>query len=122
MAALTKDRNIFYREGIELEFSVAANTRIFAGSLVCVNSDGYVVPAADSSNLIFAGVAFEQVDNSTGANGDKTIRVRRSGVFEFNALSIAQTMVGTAMYAADDQTFDDASGLSNDVRVGILTK
>lgn len=122
MAALTRDRNTFYREGVEIEFPVATNTKVYAGSLVCVNSNGYIVPAADSPNFTFVGVALEQVDNGTGSNGDKSIRVRRTGVFEFNAVSITQAMVGSAMYAADDQTFDDAAGLTNDVKVGILTR
>ena len=38
MAALTKDRATPYREGIEVEFPVAANAKIFAGSLVCASA------------------------------------------------------------------------------------
>jgi hypothetical protein len=122
MAGLTRDRATAYREGIELEYPVAAATKIYAGSLVCVNSDGYAVPAADTSGYRFVGAAMEQMDNSSGANGDQVVRVRRSGVFEFDAVSITQAMVGDAMYAVDDHTFDDASGPTNDVKVGVLAK
>lgn len=122
MAALSKDRATSYREGIELEFPVAASTKIYAGSLVCVNTDGYAVPAADTSGYLFMGVALEQVDNSTGANGAKNVRLRRTGVFQFDATSITQDMVGQPMYAMDDHTFDDAAGPTNDVKVGILVK
>ncbi len=66
MSALTRDRATPYREGIEVEYPVAANTKIYAGSLVCVNAAGYAVPAADTSGYRFAGVALEQVDNSGG--------------------------------------------------------
>ena len=69
-----------------------------------------------------AGVALEQVDNSDGSDGGKIVRLRRAGVFEFDAVSISQDMVGTPMYAADDHTFDDAEGLTNDIRVGLLVK
>lgn len=122
MTALTKDRTTPYREGIEVEYPVAANTKIYAGSLVCVNANGYVVPAADTSGYLFVGVAMEQMDNSTGANGAKSVRLRRTGVFEFDAASITQAMVGAPMYAVDDHTFDDAAGPTNDVKVGLLVK
>ncbi len=122
MSALTRDRATPYREGIEIEYSVAANTKIFAGSLVCVNATGYAVPAADTSGYRFAGVAMEQVDNSGGSDGAKVVRLRRAGVFEFDAVSIIQDMVGVDMYAADDHTFDDAAGPTNDIKVGQLVK
>jgi hypothetical protein len=122
MSALTRDRATPYREGIEVEYPVAANTKIFAGSLVCVNSSGYAVPAADTSGYRFAGVAMEQVDNSDDSDGAKVVRLRRAGVFEFDAGSITQDMVGADMYAADDHTFDDAAGPTNDIKVGQLVK
>jgi hypothetical protein len=122
MAALTKDRATPYRDGIEIDFPVAADIKIYAGSLVCANTTGYAVPAADTAGLKFAGVALEQADNTGGANGAKTVRLRRSGVFEFDAASITQAMVGTAMYTVDDHTMDDATGPTNDIRIGILVK
>ncbi len=94
MAALTKDRATPYRDGIELDFPVAANTKIYAGSLVCANTTGYVVPAADTAGLKFVGVAIEQMDNTGGANGALTIRLRRSGAFQFDAASITQVHGG----------------------------
>jgi hypothetical protein len=119
MSALTRDRATPYREGIEIEYPVAANTKIYAGSLVCISAAGYAVPAADTSGYRFAGVAMEQVDNS---DGGQSVRLRRAGVFEFDAVSITQDMVGVAMYAADDHTFDDAAGPTNDIKVGQLVK
>jgi hypothetical protein len=122
MAALTQDRATAYREGIEIEFPVAAAARIFAGSLVCANAQGFAVPAADTAGLRFLGIALEQVDNGGGANGAKVVRLRRTGVFEFNAASITQAMVGDPMYIKDDNTFDDAAGTTNDIKAGVLVK
>jgi hypothetical protein len=122
MAALTKDRATPYRDGIEIDFPVAGNIKIYSGSLMCANSTGYAVPAADTAGLKFVGVALEQADNTGGANGAKTVRLRRTGVFEFDAASITQAMVGTAMYIVDDHTMDDASGPTNDIRIGVLVK
>jgi hypothetical protein len=122
MSALTRDRATPYREGIEVEYPVAADTKIFAGSLVCANASGLAAPAADTSGYRCVGVAMEQVDNLGGADGGKHVRVRRAGVFEFDAASIAQAMVGNPMYAVDDHTFDDAEGPTNDIKVGQLVK
>jgi predicted RecA/RadA family phage recombinase len=122
MSALTRDRVTPYREGIEVEYSVAANTKIYAGSLVCVNAAGYAVPAADTSGYHFAGVAMEQVDNSAGSDGGQTVKLRRAGVFEFDAASISQAMVGTDMYATNDHTVDDTAGATNHIKVGQLVK
>ncbi len=122
MAELTRDRATSYREGVEVDYPVAAGAKIYAGSLVCVNADGFAVPAADTSGYVFVGVALEQMDNSAGANGAKSLRVRREGVFEFDAASITQAMVGDPMYVVDDHTFDDAAGPTNDIKVGLLVK
>ncbi len=122
MAALTQDRATPYREGIEIEFPVAASAKIYAGSLVCANAAGYAVPAADTAGFKFLGVALEKVDNSGGANGAQKVRLRRTGVFEFNAASITAAMLGDPMYAKDDNTFDDAAGTTNDIKVGVLVK
>jgi len=122
MSGLTRDRATPYREGIEVEYPVAADTKIYAGSLVCANASGYAAPAADTSGYRFAGVAMEQADNSDGSDGGQTVRLRRAGVFEFDAASITQAMVGEAMYATDDHTFDDAAGPTNDIKVGLLVK
>jgi hypothetical protein len=122
MSALSRDRATPYREGLEVEYPVAASIKIYAGSLVCVNTAGYATPAADTSGYRLAGVAMEQVDNSGGSAGAKSVRVRRAGVFEFDAVSITQDMVGTPMYASDDHTFDDAAGPTNDIKVGQLVK
>lgn len=105
--ALSADRNTTYREGIELEYAVYQSTEIFAGSLVCVNSGGYAVPAADTAGYRFVGVALEHVNN-TGSSGAKTVRVRRTGAFEFDATSISQGDVGSDMYVVDDETFDES--------------
>ena len=122
MSALTRDRATSYREGIEVEFPVAAATKIYAGSMVCVNAAGFAVPAADTSGYRFAGVALEQVDNTAGADGVKMIRLRRTGVFEFDAAALSQAKVGNAMYSVNDQTFGDTGSVTNHIAVGVLVK
>lgn len=122
MAALTQGRPTVYREGVEMDYPVAGATKIYAGALVCVNSGGYALPAADTAGLTFIGVALDSVDNVAGANGDKVVRVRRTGVFEFDAAGITQGMVGAPMCVVDDHTFASVTGTIRKVRVGVLVK
>jgi len=118
--ALSADRRTEYKVGVEIAFPVAAATTIYGGAMVCVDANGYAVPAADTAGLKFVGVARENVDNSGGANGDKSVIVRRKGVFRFKATSITQAMVGDTMYAVDDETFDET--VTNSVAVGKLVE
>jgi hypothetical protein len=122
MAALTRDRATSYRDGIEVEFPVAAATKIYAGSIVCVNAAGFAVPAADTSGYRGVGVALQYVDNTSGVDGAKMVRLRRTGVFEFDAVALTQAMVGDTMYAVNDQTFANTAGATNHIKVGVLIK
>jgi hypothetical protein len=115
---LSADRQTARREDRQREIPVAASTTIYKGSMVMMDADGYLIPAADTAGLSVVGVADEFVDNSGGSDGDLNCRVLTGGTFRFAASSITQAMVGDLMYAIDDQTFDNTS--SNLVAVGIL--
>lgn len=115
MAALTADRNTPLRANEQFSFPVAASTKIFAGSLVCLNASGYLTKGAVSTALKTVGVAEAGADNSAGANGAIVAKVRR-GLFKFgNSAStdlIALANVGSACYVVDDQTVALTSGSS----------
>ncbi|MFA6690750.1 MAG: hypothetical protein WCR98_02090 [Saccharofermentanales bacterium] len=116
---LSADRAISYSEGKVVALPVYTGVTIYAGSLVCVNSSGYAVPAGNTSNYKFVGVARHQADNSGGDSGDINVEVWREGVFDFAATSIAQSNVGDDMYIVDDQTFDE-SNPSEGIKCGKL--
>lgn len=119
MAALTQDRITDKRVPGLMAYPVAATTKIYAGALVCVNSAGLAVPAADAAGVKVVGVAKRTVDNSAGAAGALWVEVDCPIVARFAATSITQAMVGTVMYVVDDNTFDDAVG-TNSIKVGVL--
>jgi len=107
--ALTKDRNTPCREGDLFVHGVAASTKIYAGSLVCVNASGYAVPGSVSTTLKAVGRAEETVDNSAGSNADKTVSVRK-GTFKFaNAGDITIAHIESSVYINDDQTVSSVS-------------
>jgi predicted RecA/RadA family phage recombinase len=120
MAAATADRLIVQKEAGEKSYPMLTNVKIYAGTLVCVDTAGYAKAAADGAGLKVVGVADVTVDNTGGASGDKSIKVRR-GVFKLPAASITQAMVGKLMYVVDDQTVDDAKG-TNGVKAGRLVE
>ena len=123
MAALTSDRNTEYSLGDLLSIPVAAATRIFAGSLVCSDADGYAVPAADTAGLVFEGVATAQADNRTGEAGDLSVVVRRRGRYRLDCASgLDQSALSAKVYAYDDHTVAAADDVTNDVLVGVIDK
>lgn len=84
--ALTEGRNTVEIQNCRtLVLPVKANTRIYEGSLVVLDSTGYAVPGKKAEGLIAAGRAEEFIDNTGigNADGAKTVKVRR-GVFKFS--------------------------------------
>ncbi|MCE5334264.1 MAG: DUF2190 family protein [Desulfobacteraceae bacterium] len=120
MTALSSDRKTVYREGVEIAYPVAAQTTIYAGSLVCLNTSGYAVPGADTAGFKFAGVARETAKNGTAANGAAKVLLRRRGVFRFASSAMAVTDVEEAVYIADDQTVAKTS--TNSVACGRIAE
>jgi hypothetical protein len=104
----------------EWSYPVAASTGpIYKGSLV-MSTSGYAVVGANTQYSVFLGVALETVDNSTGAAGDKWVRVARKGSFKFGMTSDAtppQTWVNVDLYITDDNHVD-LVGVSAYVKVG----
>lgn len=118
--ALSGDRNTAERSGDLVVLPVAAATIIYAGSLVVLNA-GFAEPGSTDTGLIAIGRAEQQVDNSLGANGDLTVRVKR-GVFQFANSGggdvIAAANIGSACYIVDDQTVAKTSDTGSRSRAG----
>ena len=113
MAALTADRNTPYRRGDDYVYPVAATTKIYAGSVVMLNAAGDATKGATATGQIAAGRAEEQADNTTGAAGAKTVKVRK-GVFRWAnsaaADAITKAEIGDTCYIVDDQTVAKTDG------------
>lgn len=110
MSALAADRNTPVRENTLRSYPAAATKKFYVGALACVNASGYATPGATATTLKAAGRVEEYVDNSSGADGDVSVRIR-SGCFKFannGSVTIAHTL-GTA-YIVDDQTVAPDSG------------
>lgn len=118
MPNLTRPYDIAYSEGEIVEYSVAASTRIFAGAFVAIDANGWAVRVVGgTANQKFVGVAVETADNSTGANGDKRVKVlrRHGAVVERIGSSLSQASVGLIAYAADDNNITTTAGTNTAV-------
>ena len=104
-----------------------ANEKVYKGTLMDVQADGYVGQIADTDALIFAGVAAETKDNSGGSDGDLNIDIYVTGIFEFKTTGAKISWVGNLAYAdlanADSgQRVLNATGGTNPVVVGRIVE
>ena len=86
---------------------LAAAVHIFLGTMYALNSAGYVVPASADPSLRVIGVSTEEVDNSAGIAGAKSVAGERrvEGFANSTGISAITTAhIGRTCYAVDDQT------------------
>src|SRR4051812_33216038 len=98
--ALATERNTPERESAINQYEdllVATNVVIYQGGLVCLNASGYTTPGAVATTLIAAGRAEYTVNNNPGANGAKTVKIKR-GVFKFKNSSAGDLIAQTELY------------------------
>lgn len=112
---LTADRNTPRKDGETIVVPVAANKKIYAGALVAADASGYATPGATATTLTALGRAEESVDNTGGANGAKSVTVRR-GVFLFKNSAgdpVTQAELGKTCYIVDDETVSKSNAGGN---------
>lgn len=119
-SVLTADKDVDRKEGGLQSFPVTSGEVIYKGALVCVDTDGYLLAAADTAGYKFVGVAYEKKDNSDGDDAALSCRVYTEGAFLLTCTAITQAMVGQIMYIVDDGVVDDDS--TNHVAAGILVQ
>ena len=95
-ANMTEGVGAIYRDGKRNAFPVAANTTIYEGSLVFINSSGYAVYTA-TEGACYVGVASETCVNGTTA-GARSVLVYCEGAFEFKGVTNSQGNMGKTVY------------------------
>ena len=97
MAKLTNDIARTYELGDTSEYPMLGGEIIYEGAAVGINSNGYAH-------------AEERVDNTSGTDGEKTIRTKFKGTVVLPAPSgVSLTDVGSNLFASDDNTFTTTS-------------
>ena len=113
MTTLAVDKPRTYELGDLNEFPVIASDIIYEGAAVGDNGSGYARPLVAGDP--FRGFAIENVNNSTGAAGDKRVKVKKWGEIVLSITSLAITDVGKAVYASDDDTFTLTAGSNSHI-------
>ncbi len=101
--ALTANREVDHFVDQELRsYQVAVAKRIFKGSFVGLAANGYVQPLTAGDACV--GMAYEESDNSGGANGALTVRVFTLGDFGLTLTGATVANIGQPVFASDDAT------------------
>jgi len=109
MTALSDDYEAKRQDWEIIDVLVKGRTTIYKGALVEDKGTGYASAGVDGSGYAFLGVAMEKADNSGGADGAMSVRLYKTGVFQYTKASADQTDLGVAMYIHDDQTVGTSS-------------
>ena len=81
---------------------VGTVVHVYKGGFVGLNASGYARPLTAGDRLL--GLAYEEADNSSGSNGDDTVRVFTVGDFDHALTGAAVTDIGRPVFASDDAT------------------
>jgi hypothetical protein len=101
--ALTANQEVDRLVDQELrEYGLTASAHVYKGGFVGLAADGYA--RAFVAGDLFLGLAYEEGDNSSGADDDVKVRVSTQGDFELAIASLATTDIGASVYASDDAT------------------
>lgn len=100
--ALSANAEIPHFVDQELRLFQCANEHIYKGALLSFESGGYCAPLTAAE--VFAGIAYEEIDNSGGSDGDLSVRAYTQGDFEFPLSGVTIANIGAACYASADDT------------------
>jgi len=101
--ALTANRELNRYVDQELRsYSVAATEHIYKGVFVGVERSTGHVRSLQAGDL-FAGIAYEEIDNTDGAAGELSVRVYTQGDFVLPVSGVTQTRVGGPVFATDNE-------------------
>ena len=118
---LAADTLLVEQTGELISFPMAAQ-KIFQGALVVISAAGYASNAVVEAGSNFAGIAYEQKDNSAGAAGDLELRVETEGVFELPIAAATIADVGSKVYASANDVVTLTEGADKKPIVGKIVK
>lgn len=101
--ALTANRDVDHYIDQELRtFQIGAAKHIFKGGFVGLSSSGYAQPLTAGDP--FAGIAYEEMDNTSGSAGDLSVRVYTLGDFGVTLTGATVADIGRPVFASADNT------------------
>jgi predicted RecA/RadA family phage recombinase len=96
--------------------SKASSVNLYAGTLAFFDaSTGYIVADDNAGANAFAGVVYQQCDNSGGSAGDLEVELYTDGIFRLTGSSFTQATNGDLVYAIDNYTIQASSSSASKV-------
>lgn len=128
MAAATAQSQVIGEYPMDfINSPMASNVTIYGGSLVCWDASGNANPGADTSGLVWAGVAGQTLTgsfiNPSGGSVQCTIENPAwsgNGLLLLPAANPTQSWVGTHVFVKDSLTVAQHASVSNNVIVGTV--
>ena len=110
MAAVTANQITLMQAAGRLTRSKAAAVNLYAGTLAFFDaSTGYITNDDNAGANAFAGVVYQQCDNSGGSAGDLEVELFTDGIFRLTGSSFTQATNGDLVYAIDNYTIQASS-------------
>lgn len=102
--AATANRELGRQADMEIRrYPVGAAVHIYKDTNVGIDPAGYLKAFVPGD--VFAGVAYEEIDNSSGTAGALYCRVRKEGDFVLPITSVAVLDAGKPVFCTDDQAY-----------------
>jgi len=99
--ALTANREVDHYIDQELRtFQMAASAHIYKGALVGLTATGYARPLTAGDP--FVGIAYEEMDNTNGSDGELSARVYTVGDFGLTLTGASTSSIGRPVFASAD--------------------
>ena len=96
---------VLTRRGADLTSGKAAAVNLYAGTFAFYDaSTGYVTNDDNGGANAFAGIVYQQCDNSGGSAGDLSVELITEGQVLVTGSGFSQATVGDAIYASDNYT------------------
>lgn len=110
-----------YRDGELTPIPVAKGELIPAGTIVCVNAEGFAVGGKEAVDLVWAGRAETRADNTAGGDGAISVLMRRNKAFRWrNDGTIVQAHVGKRVWVLDNRTLTGTDGGAKRSKAGTV--
>ena len=110
MAAVTANQITLMQAAGRLTRSKAAAVNLYAGTLAFFDaSTGYITNDDNAGANAFAGIVYQQCDNSGGSAGDLEVELYTDGIFRLTGSSFTQATNGDLVYAIDNYTIQASS-------------
>lgn len=105
-----------------ISLPVAASTYLYEGTMFFKDANGRAAGGTGTGANRFGGIVAEEVDNSSGSAGDKTLKhAWQYGRFELQGSGFTQADVGKVAYATDNFTITVAPSASA-VPIGVVAE